>query len=108
MTSVHQLRLEIAAQAATAAAMRQHWKASVRRSRESGAALVTSPKALAIAFGTGFVLAWLSHIQRASVSGSALRYAGSALQPMVLSSLVAWWQSRQQVDRELAQHPELQ
>jgi hypothetical protein len=107
MTSVRQLRLEIAAQAAAAAAQRAHWRTSLQRSRDSGAALVTSPKALAIAFGTGFALAWLSRVQRRSVSGSALRYVGDLVQPMVLSSLVAWWQSRQQVDKELAQHPEL-
>lgn len=104
MTRVRQLREEIAAQAAVAGAELAQWRASLQRSRRSGTALLTSPRALAAAFGAGFAVSWLSRRRHRSSAGSAVRYAAGLLQPMVLSAAAAWWQSRQQVEKELEEH----
>jgi hypothetical protein len=93
MASVSQLHRDIAARRLAVEEQRLLWRASLLRCRQRGHALITSPRTLALAFGCGLTLGWLSGVRR-SAAGGALRYVGGVVQPMLLSAAVAWWQGR--------------
>jgi hypothetical protein len=93
MASVNQLQRDIAARRMAVEEQRLLWRASLQRCRNSGHALIASPRALALAFGCGLSLGWLSGVRR-SAAGGALRYVGGVVQPMLFSAAVAWWQGR--------------